>query len=849
MQKIREEEKLIFLLNLKETPELYETFFNKIIGNTLWYSLVKRFGYFDKIAIEGNGTKEVSAYSFRYLNSIVAYILEDKSRIKDVLDLSKEAVKIDNVDIDYEIIDIISKLRCFYNEDFLNEILNLLDRNISSFQWRLRKLDFLFDEFIEKNDDKSTCIFKFILNKHLGNKILNDNFLYTLLNNEKLYKSDNKMICNVIDIFIEEITPILYKYESSFEVENEKYNVSLNNESKTIIISDVHRNDIDNIVYNDRFDIYNFIKKFIESKKSEIDEEETDNTAKKICEDFFTNSESYHSIFEDERHCINDLEYCIAIIKKLLQGLKNNDSIVKYIELLFSDDLSMLNKLALFLVVDKYDVLTPTELEKLIYTDKFEYALRHNIFDDEIKKVFKCMKTTNLHIEKKLDDIINKGPYICYSLYKKENYLNIWRQKRYKALKQFDFFCEKYEQVYKKTKVDYDLVSPIRITQCDFVKELSCISSDEMKAMSVNTLMDKLNDLDISKYKTTEFFEEYSYRGTGETLKNVFIDNPLKYLNSINKFKELKNHVYNVYVVEGIEALLKQRNNGIGEYHQSIVRFLINIYSTYDFKTIEKDKLYEVNENRFYKTIFSPIIFMLNNNFIEKNIVEDIKNFILKISEQIISIPVDKILWGNNDFIFYIINSVQGSYLTMILELSLFLKRNAFLEFDSIWVTEKGIIESLLKNNEIDSNIFLGWSLVNFEYIEDKWIKNKITELEIGSDRWQYFVGGYCYSNYFSEETYILLHESFKKALTFEFRDKNVKQKISEIIALGFLIGYEERFSNTLYKKFIENIEYENVCSFTKIATQAKSMDIFKAVEYTEIQKGYYNFGRMLLEL
>ena len=797
---------------------------------------MNEYGYFNREKIKESRTEEVSVYSFIYLNSIIKYIIEDKRKIDNVLDLSKEAIKIGSIDIDYEIIDILSQLRCFYSEESLKEFLNLFDNNVNPVQLILFKIDFLFDEFIEKNDDKSMCVFKYILNKHLGKNNSNYGFLDILLNNEKLYKSDNKIVCIMINIFIDTIIPILYNYESMFEVENEKYKAELDIKSKIITILNSDGVNIKNSVYQDRFHIYNFIKNFIKSKKSEINEKETDNTAKEICEVFFTNYESYHSIFEDEIYCVDDLSYCVCIMKKLLHGLQDKDSIIKYAEILFSNDLSMLNKLALFLIVDKQYILESIEFGKFINTNKFEYILRTNVFEYEIKKVFECLKNINPNIEKRLDDIINKGPYIFYGLYERENHLGIWKQKRYKALKQFHFFGKKYEYLRSETKVDYDLIAPVGTVQVGTVEQLSPINFNDMKIMSVNILVDSLNKLDIKQCKTNETFKSYTCRGIGETLKKVFTDNPLKYLNEMNKFNNLNNHVYSVYIIEGIEVLLNQPNNGIEEYYQSIVKFLINIYSAYDFKKVNKDKLNEVCENRFYKTIFSPISFMLNKNFIEGNMIPNIRKFIKELSVKIAMIPVDEILWSNNDFISYIINSVQGAYLNMILAFSLFLKRNNFIEYDNIWDEEKEIIELLVKNNEIDSNIFLGWHFVNFEYLEKVWIESKITELEIGSDRWQYFMGGYCYSNCLSEEQYRLMYKSLKKALTFQFKDKTIKQKISTFISLGFLIGYEENLNKTLYNEFIKNIDYKDICSFTKIAINSKSIDIFKNIEYQKIQ-------------
>lgn len=827
MKKISEEEKRTFLSNLKETPELYATFFNQIRGKDLWYKDLRQFGYFDKQKIEESNTVYVSVYAFKYLNSIIDNIINDQNLIEDIIKFCKESILLRNINIALENIDILSKLSGSYTENFINELLIILDNNFEFSELMFYRLTLMFDNLIQKNDKKCVPIFKFIFVKYCKDKSLMDNFLLEEIENEKLYKSDEEIICEMIDNCIEFIVSLIQKCEILIDIKEKEYSVRIDYKDKILIIYRSDGEFIKEYRYKDRFDVYNFMKIFIKQEDKSMDSKEIENIAKIKCEDIFTNYESYHSIFEYEGYYSDTLSYCIALIKKLLLSL-NSSKASKYIQVLFFHDLSMLSKLSIFLVIETKHTFTPEELREIVYSVKFEYIIRHYIFEDEIKELFGYLKKIDKEIERKINDIIENGPYIYYTT---QEELNIWKQKRFKALKNIDYFQQKYKDMVKKTNVDYELSAPIQIRESGFVEQVSAISFDEMKSMTVNILIKKLNELNIKKFNSDDFLKEYSYIGLGETLKSVIISNPLQYINELYEFKKIDNYVYSVYIVQGLTELLRKQRNNIRSYWKSIVNYLIDIYFKYDFQKVNVDQISIVNRNRFYKALFSPITFMLDNNLIEEDMIDEIKEFTINISKQIAQFPVDKILWGNDDFMTYIISSVQGTYLNMVLALSLFLKRNNNKMFSKIWGITKKVIELFESKNDIDVNIFLGWNFFNFQYLDNDWIKFKLDNVA-DSKQWQYFIGGYCYSNHFSEEYYKIMYKDLKKALEFDFNDKNIKNRIYERIALGFLIGYEEKLHKSLYKAFLKCINYDAVYSFSKIAKRSGTMEIFNGIDY-----------------
>lgn len=844
VENITEKEREV-LEQVKKHKESEPYFFDKLIEkkDIKWLNALKERGFFDKsnvpIIYEGNYYAE-EWNVLNYVKSII-YELEKNHResdIKYVLYILLQAAEASN---NYRVIEqSIDILLSTPTDAYDNNVLTLLLDNWFKCNYGISHILYTITEkmlpYVAEHDiDKAFNIFVKFLNKFIELKSDKDYYiLKKVISNESLLnnitKRHYKEVVNYIVFLLEKSINIDF---ATRDINNKAFKIQKADNKYTISVDG--REIMDSVFINRTIDI-NSILKTVKQMYPRIDNEELERNIKLLYSDLFS-KEAYESIFEEKEHLFEIHDYLIVLLKKcLLLNISESKETIELLEQMLKNKYDLILKVALFIMcndIDRYKGFTLKNIKNNHET--MEYIVRYYIFGDEIKHLFESFDNLDEASIKIIDSIIEKGEYIKHD-WEKDEYLLKWKQKRFFALRKIDYFNKKYISLRKTTGNDVELVAPIRFTGVHWVEQKSPLTKEQILQISNDELVNFIKNF---KEEDSFGFSEVSYRGLGDVLKEVIKSCPEKFTDDIEKFDKLHYEIVSS-IIDAFKEILKE-NDKINFI--KIVNYL-SLYTGHeefwlDYYCYKSNRRDVVTHIGTLKSAFWLLIEYLSNDKLKfdgsvyKSILDLLKNCFDKHDFS----DIEDVLFGNNDYDFYSLNSLAGLFSRILLESALKIKRIKLKGNKLYWNKDiKVLFEKLLSIKCIDAYFTLGQFIGQFTYIDKSWTISKMTSVSFGNEMWEFLMSGYICSRTVYGEYFVLMADNYSYALDYDFKDKDIKKRLIEHIIIAYLNGFEEKGQVKVFEKIIKKWDIDLLEEVIRYCYRIQSKSFAKDVNIDDVK-------------
>lgn len=521
---------------------------------------------------------------------------------------------------------------------------------------------------------------------------------------------------------------------------------------------------------------------------------------------------TYSSFYEESGHLNKPLDVLTFALKGILLAKAKSDigttqeilkDFLKYKYLYFP-------KMALYVIGNDLDDYKELFWE-ILNTDIGVSILKNTLsFGDELKHILENLEALNSKQREILKSKIENATEAKLKDFKEdpEKHIDLYKQKIYKALSHDQYFKNLYIEMKKITKTEIKLLPAIGKIETRWGLESSPLTKEKILQMS----NDKLAEF-LSTFRTKDFWHGPTVDGLSDILKETVKENPKRFIDNLKPF--LKTGYLYVYdILWGIRDDLE--NKKIFDWGK-LFNFIQQYITLEDFwndkyiiesddwkakhfwvlgevgeliKKGTEDDSWAFSEKHFLKA--QKIIFhILNRMLLEKG----------KISEN---------QSVEDDLITYAFNSTFGkiteALFTLALRIKRFEKKLKIKQTVSWEVNIKNKYEELLKNEIVESYVWLGMYLPNFYYLDKNWIENQINQISPKTEQnWEAFMQGYLSTNRINGNLYKLMRPHYEKAIDYEFKDKYSSEKLVQHICLVYLQGIEKIIDkNGLFRKILD---------------------------------------------
>jgi len=121
--------------------------------------------------------------------------------------------------------------------------------------------------------------------------------------------------------------------------------------------------------------------------------------------------------------------------------------------------------------------------------------------------------------------------------------------------------------------------------------------------------------------------------------------------------------------------------------------------------------------------------------------------------------------------------------------------------------------DELLKNEIIESYVWLGIYLQDFYYLDKRWAENQIKTISIEKIQlWEAFMDGYLSGSRVYNELYILMRPHYEKAIDYQFKEKYSPDRLVQHICVEYLRDIEDiRDINSLFRKLLDKWDISQI--------------------------------------
>jgi adenosyl cobinamide kinase/adenosyl cobinamide phosphate guanylyltransferase len=317
----------------------------------------------------------------------------------------------------------------------------------------------------------------------------------------------------------------------------------------------------------------------------------------------------------------------------------------------------------------------------------------------------------------------------------------------------------------------------------------SPIEEAELLSKSADEIVEYLNN-----FKEKGGWKGPSVEGLTGVLKKCVSGNPEKFTVNISTYLKLK-RVYQQALLWGFSEAW--RSERVIDWH-ALFLYINGILNSVNFW----NESYPENGYNYRNWIISQIADLINDG--TRNDQHAFDPTFLPEAEKILFILVEKAesnYYEIHDIVTSVLNSNRGKIFTAMINYSL---RNARInkkdeEFKWIESIKTEFTARLDKNIEssLDFSVVIGEYLPNLYYLDKEWVISNINSLfPIEMPKyWEASFAGYLfYASTVYSYLYNLLSKNghYKKALSIEFKDDHVRDRVAQHVCVAYLEGWEK---------------------------------------------------------
>ncbi len=828
----------------------YKQYFFKNLDKAIWFNFLKEEGFFEPEnnpgPIEIKNRFEIPYWEpLTYLEKLSLRIKEgfELEYIDDLLDVIKNVSENpkDNYRTWYMFLKILSNIP---NDRITIETLNYIpiwitskfDTNLQSSELCESLLPKFLSERPTKGDiEKAEIILTslFSLEKKENNyknqsKVSNGNYvakvyLYylqrALIDNNGIEKVAKYCSNRVIKEIENSIQKVLYDFPSGINfpiLDGEKeYDITVFfDTSLSIHIKNNGRKKSYNIEDYTKLDYKEFELKFINILKghginyqlpNEEDNEITD-VFHFITHGLSSSIKNVFKLYERHNHRNNILNIFVLIYRNLLteivrQNIKSGLLILKSILFEKKNNLVLFQKIALYVICENWET-TKYIFFKIINEDK-RRLFSESELQNELYYLLKNVQNNFSQNESRiLDNIIGNGP--IDNSYKSYGNVDYWKLRWYSALKDSDFFKNKYLSLSEALNISHE--------QFENFGKIS-VAKSEVSPFTEKQIQEK-GHKEISEFilsfKPRREWDGVTVDGLGETLEKVALKEPMSFSDEISYYLDAY-YIYPYYILNGFRDAWKNKKNF---NWSAVLQFCIQYISSDKFYT-NKLRINESHWGADYKWVVRSISRLLiegmhdDKNALDFSLLKYVKEIIIILSGNLVD--AEKLIKEETDYPTYLFNSTEGCVLRALFEYSLFRARHTINDKEKIkWELDiRELLENTLNKSVIDGYILIGMYFHQFYYLDSEWITKKISSFyKLESQNWNAFIGGLAFSSpNFSKETYKLFHPHYERAINNNMLPKGFNDYgLIRHIATFYFWGYEKLNDKGLVFRFVNRI-------------------------------------------
>jgi hypothetical protein len=480
---------------------------------------------------------------------------------------------------------------------------------------------------------------------------------------------------------------------------------------------------------------------------------------------------------EDHKQHSFTRRYEAVIVRFLRNSLLNLEitELKPIVKELLEDDLSILKRLAFFMINQKYSDLH--ELFWAIQDNPFEhFDYKHELYElckshaqdfstGEITKFIGWIEALKLPNSKEKEEV--RTAYL-----KKE-----W----YSAL--LDSGNKKVLDKYKK----YDKLNPMPIEHAGFVtwSETSCGEISPLQEVELNRMTSKVIVEYLISFKEQGGFRNPTAMGLAETLTKTVKLNPNKFSEELKEYKDIP-MIYRHALLDGFSQAWRDNKQfnweEVLEYIQHTLKEEIKQqgkegFDYYEWFIAQACRIIEDGTQS-------------DDHAFDKQLLPLAKEILLLISKKI-----TKEECNNENYARFLLNSTKGKMLEAMLNYSLRLTR---VEKKKEWDKDiQSIFHTELKGNpSIELHTLIGKYIQNFLYLDEKWIKDNVLLIfpKGKPKHFQAALDGYFFDLPAYHNLYQMLKNEGIFSVVLERWDENlkrIKDKVIAHICIAYAEGWE----------------------------------------------------------
>jgi hypothetical protein len=386
--------------------------------------------------------------------------------------------------------------------------------------------------------------------------------------------------------------------------------------------------------------------------------------------------------------------------------------------------------------------------------------------------------------------ILEAGPQRYLPRDNVEGYVTLWKQKWYSALSRDPQFGKLYEECKAKTGTDIKRPS----------HESGTVQVGPGKSPLTKIEILSMSPLDLANYlanfKPEDPFGDPSIGGLVNELRAAVREMPEYFIQHLDVFLNSA-YVWVRAILGGFDEAWRSKEKQF-EWGK-LLSFIKNYINREDFWNGK----FKLELKDLWNTDLLLIISMVGR-LIQGGTKSDEWAFSpehLELAQEILLLIMEKLQVKQEkeiiDAVSYAMNTPAGNILTALIFLAL---RSARVNKEKLktktvrWSPIKDCFDQALEKNILEAYTLTGQYMWNLYYLDEGWIKEKIKRFkddDLKDDLWSAFMQGYLFPQPI-KQLYPLMHDHYKKALDFPFKDRDAVRGLVNHIAGAYLVELEE---------------------------------------------------------
>lgn len=802
-----------------ETNESLALYFFKNVNGTRWLKKLKEKNFFNPKNIP-HPQKVDGGYRIPYwiqgdyLKRIATQEQLSSEEINAILEIiktisfyeDKKGRKIDNYRVWNVFVDILGEIPNKYIDIEFLEVIKKWTNSMFSVDYISYNIaETLINKFLNSPDPKDIQKAEKIIESLVSldfekNEVkLGKNYFYTIFTNKKVQEIAKKCSMGLLERIMQQLKEYLGNAEKTkeFKYNGKPYTIKISKTKREYEIQIFKHNEMSYKMVIDKSEAEHFTEQVTSWIYTKFSKDKLQTEIKNVIQSMYSeiNYKEIDILQMEMRSSYNEGFELLLYFFKDLCNYKKGPQMELFLYELINQEQLLFTKILLDVIGNDY-VTYNKMFWSILKQEKNSIVFQDHYFEAELKVILEQLKKLSKEQKSILLNLIEKGPHNNIII---EN-TDIWKQIRLKALNHISSFEPMYLELKKKTKVDPELNSNVKITTSKLNQLSSPLTQKQLSSMSNNDIANFLRE--FKGDKENGITTSHPLAGS---IKEFSKNYPHQVIQEIGSFINT-DYYYTSHIISGLREAYENKE---AIDWQKLLEFILTYINRPKFWEGE-DLTNDLQRDYSYRHVLIYICNLINEGAenkewaFEYNQYQKAKEILLLIFREISELDENNF---DNNGISYFLNTVKGNALEALVTMSVLSKSMGWV---NVWDNDfKLLYNRYLERNVGEAYALFGIELARFLYLDKNWTLEKINAIKIENEYWSAFFMGYIYYiGNLDEDIYNVMKIHYEHAIEHPFKEKDLKRYIANHIALGYLREYEQDLKKGLYQKVMDTWDY-----------------------------------------